>query len=156
MISILDPGWINVLTVAEDTNGVVKSHRLDVERSQNGLLVCQGGVIVGRHLNSWFLNFPQNSKKCWCKGLHLGGEYHTHITQIYVDRPQISSTEGWTLAKLNRISWYFFNYQDYLRWEQISWEDFEASSILFSDTPPPPQWQHAWAHGSGSWKLWGA
>ena len=43
-----------------------------------------------------------------------------------------------------------------LRWEQISLEDFEESSILFSDTPPPPQWQHAWAHGSGSWKLWGA
>ena len=113
MISILDPGWINGLTVAEDPDGVVKGHRLDVERSQNGLLVCQGGVIVRRHLNSWFLHLSPNSKKFSskldpCKGLHLGGEYHTHITQIYVDRPQISSTEGWTLTKLNRISWFFF------------------------------------------------
>ena len=43
-----------------------------------------------------------------------------------------------------------------LRLTQISLASFEAFSTPSWCTPPPPQWQRAWARGSGSWKLWGA
>ena len=41
---------LNRLTVIEDSDGVIKGHGLDVEGSQYRLLVRQGGVVVGRHL----------------------------------------------------------------------------------------------------------
>ena len=39
------------LTVIEDSDGVVKGHGLDVERSKDCLLVRQGRVVVGGHLS---------------------------------------------------------------------------------------------------------
>ena len=108
----------------EDSDGVVKGHGLDVERSKDCLLVCQGRVVVGGHLSvedllvlihkEWlqmiipkptssrkYQKVSESSKKV---PNHLGGEYHTHITQIDIDCPQICPAQRRTLFKVFKFS----------------------------------------------------
>ena len=58
------------------SDSVIKGHGLDVEGREDGLLVCQGGVVVGGHLR---------------------GEDDAHITEVHVDSAQVGTAEGGTL-----------------------------------------------------------
>ena len=41
---------IDKLTLTQDTNCIIKGHGLDVEGGEDGFLVCQGWIIIGRYL----------------------------------------------------------------------------------------------------------
>ena len=64
--------------VVDSANGVIKCHCLDVEAGQDGFLVRHGGIIM-----RW----------------HLGTQDDTHVTQIDVDSPQVSSAQRRALSK---------------------------------------------------------
>ena len=66
------------LTLAEDSDGVIKGHGLDVERGEDGLLVSQRGILVGWNF-SW--------------------EDDAHITEIDVDSSQVRSAQRRTLQR---------------------------------------------------------
>jgi len=65
-----------VITLAENSDSVIKGHGLDVERSEDGLFVGQGGVVVGGN---------------------LGGQDDAHITKVHVHCPQVGTAQGGTL-----------------------------------------------------------
>ena len=44
-----------MVTFTQDTNCVIKSHGLDVEGGEDGLFVCQSGVIIGGDLRGIIL-----------------------------------------------------------------------------------------------------
>ena len=41
---------LNLLTLCQHPYGVIKRHCLDIERGKDGLLIRQGGVIIGGDL----------------------------------------------------------------------------------------------------------
>ena len=69
------------LTLVEDSDSVIEGHGLDVERSEDGLLVRQGRVVVGGH---------------------LGREDDAHITKVDVDGSKVGTTQRRTLHEGQR------------------------------------------------------
>ena len=41
---------LDLLTLCQHPYGVIKRHRLDIERGEDGLLIRQGRVIIGGNL----------------------------------------------------------------------------------------------------------
>ena len=61
-----------LLTLAENPDRVVEGHGLDVERGEDGLLVCQRGVVVARDLRA---------------------EDHAHVTEVDVHSAEIGAAQ---------------------------------------------------------------
>ena len=75
------PGPIRVLTLAENPDGVVEGHGLDVERGEDGLLVGERGVVVARHLRA---------------------QDHAHVAEVHVDGAQVGAAQRRSLQGVGR------------------------------------------------------
>ena len=80
------------LTLCQNPNCVIKCHGLDVEGGEDGLFVCQGGVIIGGDLETQ--NDIIISSLCHN---HLSREDDAHVTQVHIHGPQVCAAQGRTL-----------------------------------------------------------